>query len=90
MKESQDSTSAVFAIRFLHSPSTEFGIESFRIPDAIECAKPVGAGTGCSETAREFAARMRDHFVLFGPRERNDHACEPQILKTIGLSLDLH
>jgi len=35
-------------------------------------AKPLGAETGRPETGREFAARMRDHFVLRGPRERKE------------------
>ena len=35
-------------------------------------SKPLGAETGRPETGREFAARMRDHFILRGPRERKE------------------
>jgi len=44
--------------------------------------KVLGAETGRPETAREFAARMKDHFVLRGPRERKEGGNSTQTTST--------
>ncbi|KAJ3514053.1 hypothetical protein NLJ89_g2594 [Agrocybe chaxingu] len=44
-------------------------------------AKPVPAETGRPETAAEFAARVKDHFVLRGPREQKEGGEQEQIIQ---------
>jgi len=46
-------------------------MENFPVPNRLRKMLPT-ADTGRPETAREFASRTKDHFVLRGPRERKE------------------
>ena len=51
------------------------GIEAKAATQRAPCkprSKPLGAETGCLETAQEFAAHVKGHFILHGPRERKE------------------
>ena len=75
------------------------GIEAKAATQRAPCkprSKPLGAETGCLETAWEFAAHVKGHFILHGPRERKEGGnntqttgADPNLSKEAGSKLTI-